>query len=104
MLPACLAARLMQPVAFAPARHVLSRRSLGIETTLSERERAAEAVYFKKEEKELIKKLAKKLGMPGEDAVEAEEAAIVKILAKHGVLPPTSLTCEIVAYFNTHAH
>ncbi|KAJ1638297.1 hypothetical protein T492DRAFT_858519, partial [Pavlovales sp. CCMP2436] len=64
MLPAArLAARLVQPAAFAPARIALSRRNLSIDTKLSERERAAEAVYFQAEEKALIKKLAKKLGM-----------------------------------------
>lgn len=40
----------------------LQARALS-DRVLSDRERAAEAVYFQKEERELLKKIAKKMGM-----------------------------------------
>mmetsp|Transcript_1763 Transcript_1763/g.4965 ORF Transcript_1763/g.4965 Transcript_1763/m.4965 type:complete len:103 (+) Transcript_1763:65-373(+) len=79
-------------------------RAFSIDKTLSERERAAESVYFAKEEKELLKRLSKKLGMPSPEQVESEESAVTKILSKHGVSASKEAVNEIITYFHTHPH
>lgn len=81
-----------------------STRRLSIDTQLSERERAAEAVYFQKEEKELLKKIAQKVNTPSASGRAAEEAQLKSIFEKHGVSPPPALMDDVMAHFRSHAH
>ncbi|KAG8459429.1 hypothetical protein KFE25_013065 [Diacronema lutheri] len=87
----------------ALARRVLAR-PLAIDSQLSERERALEAVYFQKEEKELLKKIAKKMGMPSKETALSEEAELKKIFAKHAVDAKPALVQDLMTYFHTHPH
>jgi restriction endonuclease len=79
---------------------VLSRRLAG--DSISERERAIEAVYFAQEEKKLLKKLAKKAGLPSQECLNIEEKAVKEIFAKHKVEPTSSLVNDLIAHFHTH--
>lgn len=83
-----------------PALRVLSRRLAG--DSMSERERAIEAVYFAKEEKQLLKKLAKKIGIPSKECLNIEEKAVMGILAKHKVAPTPTLVSDLINHFHTH--
>lgn len=78
------------------------RRLLSIEETIKGKERAEEAFYFAKEEKALLKKLAKKMGKPEGPALDAEETAVKNILQKHGVSASKQCLDEIIDYFHTH--
>ena len=83
-----------------PATRVLSRRLAA--GSMSERERAIEAVYFAKEEKQLLKKLAKKIGIPSKECLNIEEKAVNEILAKHKVTSTPTLVSDLINYFHTH--
>eukprot|EP00307_Rebecca_sp_RCC1486_P014413 CAMPEP_0119411194 /NCGR_PEP_ID=MMETSP1335-20130426/4004_1 /TAXON_ID=259385 /ORGANISM="Chrysoculter rhomboideus, Strain RCC1486" /LENGTH=140 /DNA_ID=CAMNT_0007435803 /DNA_START=71 /DNA_END=494 /DNA_ORIENTATION=+ len=66
------------------------RRALSIEDTIKAKERAEETIFFAKEEKALLKKLAKKLGKPEGQALDEEETAVKQILSKHGIAAASS--------------
>jgi hypothetical protein len=82
----------------------VASRALSIEKTIGDRERAAESVFFAKEERDLLKKLAKKMGMPSKEMTATEESDIKKIFAKHSVEAKPALISEIQQYFHTHPH
>lgn len=79
--------------------YVVAARPLS--TAFHEKEKAEEAVYFKKEEKELLKKLSKKLGLPGKEIVDQEKVDVKAILAKHHVTASDQCVSEILEYFHS---
>mmetsp|Transcript_12188 Transcript_12188/g.20808 ORF Transcript_12188/g.20808 Transcript_12188/m.20808 type:complete len:126 (-) Transcript_12188:291-668(-) len=69
--------------------------------TWEDKEHAAEAVYFKKEERELLKKLAKKMhATPEQKAIDSKELS--KLFAKHHVQPTPGLIHDIVELIHHH--
>jgi len=75
------------------------RRAFGV---FDDKEKAEEAVYFKKEEKELLKRLSKKLGLPAQAQVDTEAKDLKAIFQKHNASASDQCVKEIIEYFHTH--
>uniref|UniRef100_A0A7S0ZJZ1 Uncharacterized protein n=1 Tax=Timspurckia oligopyrenoides TaxID=708627 RepID=A0A7S0ZJZ1_9RHOD len=74
----------------------------GMGRTMRDREHASEAVYFNKEDKELLKKLSKKLHAPTPQEMVAEASAIESILSKHGIKASKECIDELLAFKHHH--
>mmetsp|Transcript_5029 Transcript_5029/g.13546 ORF Transcript_5029/g.13546 Transcript_5029/m.13546 type:complete len:114 (-) Transcript_5029:193-534(-) len=67
-----------------------------------DKEHGQEAVYFDKEDRELLRKLAKKANKPNEAQLKQDMTQLDAILSKHNASLPDACKTEILQF--KHAH
>ncbi|KAA8491217.1 hypothetical protein FVE85_9512 [Porphyridium purpureum] len=73
----------------------------GLGRSWEDKEHAQEAVYFQKEERELLKKMAKKMGAtPEQKAADAKQ--IKEICEKHGVPVSSAFVDDLIHFKYAH--